>query len=392
MASPNCEAAISIATGTGNALLKFISANDVNATGAHQCGFYLPKEEGVWQMFTSHPPIKDTLEKELVSIFWQLEEYETESAITWYGKKTRSEYRLTRFGRGFPYLTRDSVGDLLVVIPIGRQRFRAFLVDLEEDIEEIQAALGVQIGRSWAIYRNGAPEVETEDECIERQFREFVLELREFPTGQSFSLATQRAIGDCIQNFAAQDLDSCLIRLVVSEYRLFRMAERSLCAGEVGRLFRDIEDFLATAATIMNRRKSRAGRSLENHVSSLLTRRGIRHVMRPDSIDGKPDIVIPDSEAYFNDEWPTERIFVVGVKTTCKDRWRQVLNEARRVRHKYILTLQPGISEAQLREMHAAGVCLVVPRSLHREYPHNTPMELLSVEDFASRVEEAMRA
>jgi len=392
MASPNCEAAIGTATGTGNALLKFVSANDVNATGAHQWGFYLPKEDGVWQMFTRHPPLKDSLEKELVTIAWQLEEYTTESAITWYGKKTRSEYRLTRFGRGFPYLTRDSVGDLLVLIPIAPGRFRAFLVDLEEDIEELQAALGVQIGKSWAIYRNGAPQLETEDDCIERQFREFVLGLHDFPTGRSFSLAAQEAIADCIPSFAAEDLDSCLTKLMECEYRLFRMAERSLCAPEVVRVFRDIDDFLATAATIMNRRKSRAGRSLENHVSALLTRRGIRHVVRPDSVDGRPDIVIPDVEAYLNDQWPTDGIFVVGVKTTCKDRWRQVLNEARRIRHKYILTVQPGISEAQLREMHAARVSLVVPRSLHREYPHNTPIELLTFEDFAGRVEEAIRA
>jgi type II restriction enzyme len=103
MPSPNCDAAIAVATNTGNALLKFISANDVNATGAHQYGFYLPKQEGVWQMFTGHPPVKDTLEKEFVSISWQVEEYVTESAITWYGRRTRSEYRLTRFGRGFPY-------------------------------------------------------------------------------------------------------------------------------------------------------------------------------------------------------------------------------------------------------------------------------------------------
>jgi hypothetical protein len=112
--------------------------------------------------------------------------------------------------------------------------------------------------------------------------------------------------------------------------------------------------------------------------------------MRPDNIDGKPDVVIPSAEAYLDPDWPLERIFVVGVKTTCKDRWRQVLNEARRVERKYILTVQPGISEAQLREMHEARVSLVVPSSLHREYPRGTPIELLSFEDFVGRVEAAL--
>ncbi|HEX4310251.1 MAG TPA: type II restriction endonuclease [Acidobacteriaceae bacterium] len=387
MPSPNCEAAISVAAGTGNALLKFISANDVNATGAHQYGFYLPKQDGVWQMFSGHPPQKGTLEKELVSIRWQVEEYETQSAITWYGKGTRSEYRLTRFGRNFPYLTRDSVGDLLILIPVGPRQFRAFLIDLEDDIEELEAALGLQIGDSWAVYRNGAGQEESEDECVERAFGEFVEGLVAFPPGQVFSQTTHRTLDDCVRGFAQRDLDSSLTKLMESEYRLFKMAERSLCTAEVRRLFRDIDDFLTVAATVMNRRKSRAGRSLENHVSALLVRRQIPHVMRPNAIDGKPDVVIPSVEAYLNLDWPTERLYVIGLKTTCKDRWRQILNEARRVQRKYILTTQPGISANQLQEMHEAGVSLVVPESLHREYPRGTQIQILSLEEFASRVE-----
>jgi hypothetical protein len=73
---------------------------------------------------------------------------------------------------------------------------------------------------------------------------------------------------------------------------------------------------------------------------------------------------------------------VIGVKTTCKDRWRQVLNEGKRKREKYIVTMQPGISAAQLDEMHRAGVTLVVPRPLHSEYPLPRTVRLLSIEEF----------
>lgn len=390
MASPNCEAAITHATNTGNALLKFISANDVNATGAHQWGFYLPKQTGVWQMFTASPPTKGTLAKEPVEIRWQIEEFQTQSVITWYGRGTRSEYRLTRFGRGFPYLTRDSVGDLLVLIPEGQRKFRAFLLDREEDVEDLQAALGLQITESWAVYKDGAPQEESEDACVERRFRGFVQELADFPSGDVFSTETQRALETCIKKFADMDIDSCIAKLMEAEYRLFRLAERALCTSEVHRLFRDIDDFLKTAATIMNRRKSRAGRSLENHVSSLLRRMRIPHEMRPESIEGRPDIVIPCADAYHNRDSQGEDVFVVGVKTTCKDRWRQVLNEARGVRRKYIFTIQPGISEPQLREMHEANISLIVPRHLHKEYPKEPPIMLLTFEDFASHVRAAL--
>lgn len=392
MASPNCEAAIATARHEGNALLKFISANDAGITGTHQCGFYLPKENGVWQLFTTQPPAKGEYKKNLVSIRWQIEDYRTQSAITWYGQKSRSEYRLTRFGRTFPYLTRDSVGDLLVLIPLSTEEFRAFLIDLPDDIEEIQAVLGVSFGRGWAIYQNGAPREENEDECIERMFRGFVQNLNVFPSGESFSIGARRAVESCTPRFLQQDVDSALMRLVESEYRLFRMAERALCASEVQRLFRDIEDFLKTAATIMNRRKSRAGRSLENHVDALLSQKGIPHVMRPTEVDGVPDVVIPSVESYLDPDWPMDRIFIVGVKTTCKDRWRQVLNEGRRIHHKYILTIQPGISEDQLNQMHQAGVSLIVPRSLHRDFPHTTDAELLTVEGFLDRVKVQLRS
>jgi len=54
--------------------------------------------------------------------------------------------------------------------------------------------------------------------------------------------------------------------------------------------------------------------------------------------------LIPGEEAYFDVSWPEKRLFVIGLKTTCKDRWRQVLDEGRRVRTKHIVTLQQGIT------------------------------------------------
>jgi hypothetical protein len=135
----------------------------------------------------------------------------------------------------------------------------------------------------------------------------------------------------------------------------------------------------------MNRRKSRAGRSLENHFDYLLTKAEIPHVVRPSKVDGKPDIVIPSVEAYQDNRYPLNKLFMVGVKTTCKDRWRQVLNEAKRIREKHILTTQPGISKKQLNDMSEDGVHLIVPRSSHKQYPPSH-MRLLEVEQFIDLV------
>jgi hypothetical protein len=112
--------------------------------------------------------------------------------------------------------------------------------------------------------------------------------------------------------------------------------------------------------------------------------------VRP-AVDGRPDIVIPSVDAYESDSARDGEVFVVGLKTTLKDRWRQVLNEGTRVPVKHILTVQKGVSTAQLEEMHRAGVQLVVPTAIHREYPElPAGMRLLSVAEFMAHVLERL--
>jgi hypothetical protein len=167
--------------------------------------------------------------------------------------------------------------------------------------------------------------------------------------------------------------------------------ERRLCEPEISRVFKSVEDFIETAATIMNRRKSRAGRSLENHVGHVLRAAGIPHDVRP-QIEGRPDIVIPGKHEYDDPRYPEEKLFIVGVKTTCKDRWGQVTKEARRVRHKHILTTQRGIAAGQLNEMHAANVSLVVPKSIQADYPKESDIEMLTIQGFIDTVRDRLGA
>ena len=120
--------------------------------------------------------------------------------------------------------------------------------------------------------------------------------------------------------------------------------------------------------------------------AALLKQAGIPHVIRPPQVDGKPDIVIPSVDAYNDARYPTNKLFMVGVKTTCKDRWRQVLNEAKRVKQKHIMTIQKGISKKQLNDMKGDGVQLIVPLEFHKQYPPNSDMKLLQVGEFVDLV------
>ena len=119
----------------------------------------------------------------------------------------------------------------------------------------------------------------------------------DFPTTSQFSEQARLAIVECIPGISEQKADMQLTRYLESEYALFRIVERQLCQNEITRLFKDVDDFIKTAASLLNRRKSRAGRSLENHVEFILRKNSIPFDMRPD-IDGKPDIVIPGKAQY----------------------------------------------------------------------------------------------
>jgi type II restriction enzyme len=387
MASPYCEKAVEEALQRGRAILKFISANDTGKTGSHQCGYYLPKK--MWKLFSPQAPTKGVNHDHFVTVDWSPLERQTQSCVKWYGQGTRSEYRLTRFGRDFPYLAYDSVGDLLVLVPRSVNEFSAFVLSEEEDFEEIQAQLGIEIVQFWGAYIAGAPPVETDDARIDKALRQFADSVAEFPTTVAIAEEVQRVLCACVAGFDHLEPDVALLRLLETEYALFKLIERRLCTPDILRLFRSVDEFLKTANSILQRRKSRAGKSMELHCQYVLSHAGVPFEAQP-FIDGEPDIVIPDAAAYGDLAFPDDRIFIVGVKRTCKDRWRQVTREGRRIAAKYIITIQNGISLTQLRSMEESGVTLVVPKPLHREYPSEFRPKLLSVAGFVERVKAAL--
>ena len=365
--------------------MKPIVPNEIpGMTGSHHYGYYLPK--GAWQLYTEHPPIKGENKETEVSVLWQNGQV-TNSRVKWYGNGTRAEYRLTGFGKDFPYLTRDNVGDLLVLIPISYTEFLGYVLEYDEEIAEIQNALGVELLGRWAAYEKGKEfTVESPQDCVERLSRKFTEATNAFPKTKVFADETRRIISECVKEMQKRPLDKQLMEWVDTEYRLFKMVERKLCQNEVVRHFKDIDQFLATAQSILQRRKSRAGASLEHHVEYMLSASDIPFTRQSQKVDGKPDVIIPSETAYLDLDFPVEKICVLGVKTTCKDRWRQVTREAQRVPHKHLLTLQKGISEKQLAEIEKENVSLIVPKPLHTDYPPTYRSKLLSVEDFVKQM------
>lgn len=100
----------------------------------------------------------------------------------------------------------------------------------------------------------------------------------------------------------------------------------------------------------------------------------------------RPDFLFPSEAAYKDPTFAAAHLRLLAVKTTCKDRWRQVINEADRIPVKHLLTLQEGVSETQFAEMKAAGVRLVIPAPLAQKFPESVQPELTTLEDFITSV------
>ena len=77
---------------------------------------------------------------------------------------------------------------------------------------------------------------------------------------------------------------------------------------------------------------------------------------------------------------------MLGAKSTCKDRWRQVLAEAEKIERKHLVTLEAGISLAQTAEMQAKNLQLVVPSSVQPTYTSEQQEWLMSLGEFIGEV------
>ena len=100
----------------------------------------------------------------------------------------------------------------------------------------------------------------------------------------------------------------------------------------------------------------------------------------------KPDFLFPSFTCYHDPEFPTTQLRMLGAKSTCKDRWRQVLSEADKIESKHLITLQAGISLAQTAEMQAKNLQLVVPSIVQTTYSEDQQAWLMSLAEFIREI------
>ncbi len=367
------------------AFYRYITANDTGTTGAHQAGFYIPKCAS--SLLFDTPGIRGENKDKLVTIKWQ-NDFETRSRFIYYGKGTRNEYRITRFGRDFPFFADDNIGDLLIIAKKDTNEYHGFVLHTDEDIDGFLAYFNLAPSSSnklIEIDRAIDPKAE-----IDHLYKKFTSGHTSFPETKIMAKGARDCYNQAysISNqYLLDKPDDILLQWIDSEYALFRSFEEKLYAHICSTPFANIESFIKTANEVLNRRKARAGKSLEHHLSQIFqTNELVFEAQAVTENNKQPDFLFPNATCYHNILFPAEDLTILGAKTTCKDRWRQIVTEADRVDVKYLFTLQQGISKNQLQEMKDANVKLVVPLQHLSFFPNEYREGIANLKSFISMV------
>ncbi|MBH1836151.1 type II restriction endonuclease [Stenotrophomonas maltophilia] len=207
-----------------------------------------------------------------------------------------------------------------------------------------------------------------------------------FPTTLQFSAFSR---SKCTNVDPVADPDHALMTWMEKEEQLFRTLEKHIVSERLTKGFfslngdPDVDSFVSYSLSVQNRRKSRVGLTLENHLEQIFRTCQIKYSRTARTENrSKPDFLFPSQSSYLDPNFDSASLLMLGVKSTCKDRWRQVLSEADRIAVKHLLTLEAPISTHQTDEMKSKDLQLVIPRPLHGLYTADQRSEIIALSGF----------
>ena len=378
--------------------VKYLSANDTYAkANVHQGGPYVAKEilRIVFPALSQRASNEKNPDLTFPAVV-DSHEHEARLRLIWYNTKRlgqkngRDEARLTRWGSlDAPVVSPDSTGALTVFAyhRVGRKDadgLRVWVARNEDDHDRIvdrvgpvEPGIGLVLTSSGIVLTGSSSLADKPCRLTNKTMPSEWLD--RFPTGEDIVARVVRSLPSARE----EDVDRRLTRRLNCEYEMFRSVEEHHVLPRLQHPFGSVNAFVEYAHSVTNRRKSRAGKSLELQLVEIFGEESLPHAHGAFT-EGKrrPDFIFPSAEAYWSGTRPDKALRILAAKTTVKDRWRQILNEARRVERKHLITLQEGVSEEQFREMTQSDVVLVVPQSIQKHYPASIRAKLLSLSKF----------
>jgi hypothetical protein len=309
----------------------------------------------------------------------------------------RSEWRFYYSGK---FLARCEPGDELIMARVsgkvhalvfqrGSARLRAALVlfGIESTDERLSLLSSDTIAKSQlALFRRQIieeldldiqlPVAGNDKDLVLQRFGD------QFPTTAVMSAFARDQVG-----LDAGDADAMLVAWLDREEQLFRALEEVVIGKRIQQGFGEVDEFIQYSLTVQTRRKSRMGHALQHHLAAVFSLHKVRFKAQAKTEGGnKPDFIFPGETEYHDAAFDASKLLMLGVKSTAKDRWRQILPEAARIRDKHLCTLQPGISVNQTDQMASERVQLVIPSSVHATYTEDQRSKLLSISGFIELV------
>ncbi len=250
-------------------------------------------------------------------------------------------------------------------------RFATAAISADQDLDSTRVRILEQAGI----------QVVAKDENLLARMRQLFGD--KFPKSSVFSDFVRREVAAA----PAADADAAIVNWMEREEFAFRVLERALVEAKIQQGFRSVDDFISLSLSVQNRRKARAGRAFENHLAEIFAAHQLSFARGP-ILENKdrPDFLFPSRDRYLDAAFPTELLTLLGAKTSCKDRWRQVLAEGKRMTERHLVTLEPAISSNQLSEMRSHHLHLVVPSSIHPTFPRDEQRHLKTVSEFVALV------
>jgi hypothetical protein len=366
----------------------YITPNDVGKTGGHQYGFTFAKP--CYKMFFDEPGVKGETKDNFIEIDWQNGQIKTLSRAIYYGEKTRNEYRITRFGRGFEFLREDYIGSLQIMTKNNEGQYFAYILSNQDNIEDFMDLYSLDVTKGNQLIDKSS--TITPDQELKDAFMVFIKSHSVFPDTVEMASFVRKSVIDA-KRYTTQQIsnkaDDIILEWTDAEYQLFRGLEEKIYSPVYTKPFDNCQSLVEFSNSILNRRKARAGKSLEHHLAEIFTASCLKYEEQVITENKKkPDFIFPDGESYHNFMFPSDKLTMLGAKTTCKDRWRQVLNEADRIPHKHLFTLQRGVSKNQLQEMKDEHLTLVVPKSNKSLFLPEFHDNIMCLSDFIVMVRE----
>lgn len=374
-------------------IVKRLSGNDTGLTGGHQSGLYMPCayfNEAFPEIYTTsryNPeffidkcfiPNADIELTGLRAVYYN-SKFFPEKGL----KKKYNECRITRWGGASNPLQDPENTGSIAIFAVSRKWDESTAVawvaaSLEEE-NIIEAWLGQEVEPGCFYMRECALAKTSFIPAIHLPVEWF----DSFPTG--------REIFNYIQTLVPRNknvsIDKLLLKRREIEFQVFEKIEQMQVLPNIKKGFSSVEEFIKYAHSVANRRKSRAGMSLELNLESIFIDEKIIFEMQVTTENRKkPDFLFPSGKAYHDRKFPSDKLHMLASKTCCKDRWRQILNEADRITPKHLFTLQQGVSAHQLQEMKDNHVELVVPSPFLRLFPKAWRSSILSLEGFVNYI------